>query len=323
MKKALIFFLSLSVVFGAIVQIGNLVVFQGGDGMSFKDVLLLTRSLSYFLEYDDPIVSKKGRFTALHFSGKTIIFDGKRMILAGSNLEGERIPPKDILNFFYVPYTQEGSRVIIPESVVLNIKMEGNAILVDYIGNPSFVYRIIGGLFTVVSTGYVKFLGDVYPPSTTIYTKMVGRYEIGKVIEEPGRDVVQLVPKKKERKLLIVPYGSSAVKPIPPGSFGVVLARGEGSVIVRPRAPELSGLDDEPFKSSMNLAEKLASSLGYKLEICPVLKIPPASPYVLVLLRDEGDFERIKKIVKELSGVEKVVDFTTDFLSLPDLGPKR
>ncbi len=322
MRKFLIFVLTISVVFGVTVRIGEGVVVYTGDGLlSFRDVIILTKAVSEFLGYDVPKLSKKDDLIGLYFNRKTLIYDGKKIILTGRNVEAEKVDVKILLDFFNLPYEKVNEDYIIPECVIVNITKNGGVFTVSYYGNPAFVYKVISDVFSVISTGYVKYLGDIFSPGDMLFSQRVGKMEISKLEEESNMDIIVLTKKVFEKKIFIYPYGSTLVKPLPPKNLGVLVAKGEGSVVVRPHTAELEGLEDEFVEYAYNIGTKLAEKMGYKFEIFPAAGLLPGSSYVLILLKDVKDYELVKKLLKELTGIEKVVDFVTDFNILPDLSP--
>ncbi len=320
MRKAILFLLIPLVLFGVDLRVGREVLFSSQSGMlSFDNIVLIIQAISELLEYPPPKIVSNENFTALEFNDKVIGYDGKSMILGEGKPQTEFLTPKEFLEFFYIPYVYESNSYIVPECMILNLRKIGGSLEVTYVGNPAFIYRMSGDSLVILSTGYVFYSGEIYGPGETISRFRVRGYEIGKVLEGEGKDVVKLVKAGEGKKILMFPYGSSLIKPLSPLGLGVILAKGKGSVIVRPPAPELKGLDIESFENGKKIGESLARKLGYTFEICPVVGVPPGSTYLLVLLKSENDWKNLAEILRELSGIEKTIDYTDTFDSLPVL----
>ena len=305
-------------IFSVNIRIGREIIFSSQSGFTtFENIVLMTNAISELLEYERPKIVKSGSFVALEFNGKVIGYDGKSLILGEGKPSTPYLTPKEFLDYFYIPYLYEDGDYVIPECFIVSLKKIGSNIEVKYLGNPTFVYRMSGESLVVVSTGYVFYSGEIYPPGKIVQRLPMRGYEIGKVLEGEGKDIVELVRRGQGKRILVFPYGSNLIKPLSQFGIGVVLARGRGEVIVRTMAPELQGLDRDSFLQSKELGLKIAKELSYRFELCPVVGIPPGSVYLLILLKDVDDYGKVIDLVRELSGVEKSVDYTDSFDSLP------
>ncbi len=300
------------------IWLGRDLLFQG-ESLSFDDIVLLSYFISDALEYDEPKVIEEPTFTLLQFNGKSVLKVGGRMVLGNGTPSVDEVAPKEFLDFFDLPYEEEGNDLRVPECFLKSVRVKGRSVVVDYYGNPSLIYSVSNGKLLLKSIGYVFYAGKVYHPSEVVLGIEVGEFGVKRVVEETGRDVVEL-GKKGMRKIVVVEAGKGLLPPLPMESFGIVLARGEGIVIVRPPSPDLHGLDENPYEISLQIAEVISRNLGYRIEEVPLKDLPPGAPAVFVLVRKEKDVGEIINLVRRMTGIERIVDSAPPFPELPDLG---
>ena len=317
--KILSILLITTLAFSYSLWLGRDLLFQG-DSLHFDDVENAVYFISDALEYDEPVVSRNSTFTILQFNGKVILETNGLMALGSGTPNISGLDVEKFLNFFDLPYIRKGSSMIIPECIFKGTRIEGNSLIVEYYGNPAFRYIKSKSSLDIISTGYVMYAGNVYRPGDVILKVDIGNFSFSVSRESIGRDIIALEKPGEERKILIVSAGSGMMKPLPQDSFGIVLARGSGIVIVRPVSPDLEGLDKKAFESAMDVARIISRDLGYRIETFPMIDIPPGTPAVVVLLRDRGDFMKVLNIVRRMTGIEKIVNSAPDFDKLPDLG---
>ena len=323
-------FLSLLIVlcsvayFPVALNVGKEVVYSSKSVfLSYIEAKKIVNAVSFLLEYPPPKFVINKDYQAIIFNDRVLGYDGKDYILQDGKVTKNNLSVKELLDYFYIPYIQYENTVIIPSSFIESIKLAGVTLTVNYLGIPKLHYRVKDGTIEVVSTGYTFYAGDIYRPGEVIFKAKVGEFEVGKILEERGKDVVKLIKKGEEKKIMMIPYTPhdfSLIKPLPFGSIGVVIGRGRGVVIVRPTTPDLRGLDKEFFSMSKDIGEKLAKALGYNFEICPIKGIPPASSYILVVLENPDDYKKLPELLRRLSGIEKIVDFTTSYDQLFNFG---
>ncbi len=300
------------------IWLGRDLLFQG-EVLFFDDIVLLSYFISDTLEYDEPKVIEEPTFTILQFNGRSVLEAGGKMVLGSGIPSIDGIKPEELLDFFDLPYEKEGGVLRIPECFLKSVKVEGRSVVVEYYGNPAFVYSVSGGKLVLRSSGYVFYAGKVYEPGEEIMEIDVGKFEIRRIVEGAGRDVVEL-GRRGMRKIIVVEAGKGLLPPLPLESFGVVLAKGEGVVIVRPPSPDLHGLDERSYELSLQIAEVISRNLGYKIEEVPLMDLPPGAPAVFVLAREEKDVGEIINLVRRMTGIERIVDSSPPFPELPDLG---
>ena len=317
--KVLTIILIATVAFSYSLWLGRDLLFEG-ESMYFGDIENVVYFIADALEYDDPIVTKTSTFSILQFNGKAILEKGGMMALESGTPSIPYLDVEKFLEFFDIPYIQNGSSLMIPECILKGTRMEGNNLMVEYYGNPAFEYVKDGNFLDIISTGYVLYAGNVYKPKDIALRIDIGKSSFSMRQERVGKDILTLEKPGEERKILIVSVGSGMMKPLPQDSFGIVLARGNGIVIVRPISPDLEGLDKKAFENAMDIAKIISRDLGYRIETFPMIDIPPGTPAVVVLLRDRNDFMKILNIVRRMTGIEKIVNSAPDFDKLPDLG---
>jgi len=320
MKKTIIFLSLLilgSLYLPAALQVGKEIVFISKDGfLNFDEAKKIVDYLSFYLEYQAPKLVKNKDYKAIIFNDKILGYDGKSYILHDGNIVKSKLSVKELLDYFYIPYVNVKGDIIVPATFVESIEPAGVTLTVNYLGIPKLYYRVKNGILEVVSTGYVFYAGDVYKPGDVLFRTKVGNFEVGKILETRGKDVVKLIKSGEEKKIVIIPYNPnnfSLIKPLPYESIGAVVGKGKGVVIVRPTTPDLQGLDKEFFEIAKDTGKKLAKALRYNFEICPIKGIPPASSYILIILENPDDYRKLPVLLRRLSGIEKIIDFTTSY----------
>ncbi len=299
--------------------LGRDLLFEG-ESMAFQDIVNVSYFIADALEYDEPVLTENATFTLFHFNERAILEIGGKMALGNGTPSVEKVNVRNFLSFFDIPYTENGSSTIIPECIIKGVKFRGGNLFVEYYGNPAFDYSTGSGFLDVESLGYVLYAGKIYKPGERIMRLEVGNVRAFLGGEAKGRDIVILEKPGEERKILVVAAGSGMMKPLPSSSFGLILARGNGIVIVRPVSPDLEGLDKKAFNIASDMATVISRDLGYRIEYFPMVDIPPGTPAVVVLLRSREDLMRVLDIVRRMTGIEKIVNSAPDFSELPDLG---
>ncbi len=326
MKRLLLLFILLcsAVYFPIVLSIGGEIVYSSTSVfISYIEAKKIVDVISFFLEYPAPKFVKNEDYHAIIFNDRILGYDGKDYILQDGNVIKDKLSVKEFLDYFYIPYIQLKDVIIIPSSFIESIEPAGVTLTVNYLGIPKLYYRVRDGVLEVVTIGYTFYAGDIYKPGEVLFRTKVGNFEVGKIFEERGKDIVKLIKKGEEKKIVLIPYNPnnfSLIKPLPFESVGVVVGRGKGVVIVRPTTPDLRGLDKEFLSISKDIGEKLAKALGYNFEICPIKGIPPASSYILVVLESPNDYKKLPGLLRRLSGIEKIVDFTTSYDQLFNFG---
>ncbi|MCD6450211.1 MAG: DUF4941 domain-containing protein [Thermotogaceae bacterium] len=310
--------------FSIIFQIGREIIYTSESVfLNFDDTRKIVDAVSFFLEYQPPKFVENKDYQAIIFNDRILGYDGKDYILHDGNVIKDSLSVKELLDYFYIPYVSVKNKIIVPSAFVESIESAGVLITVYYLGIPKLYYGVKNGIFEVFSTGYTFYNGEIYNPGEVLYQIRVGNFEVGEVVEEQGKDIVKLIKKGEEKKVVIIPYNPnnfSLIKPLPYESIGIVVGKGKGIVIVRPTTPDLQGLDREFFKLAKNTGQKLAKALRYNFEICPIKGIPPASSYILVVLENPDDYRKLPGLLRRLSGIEKIVDFTVSYDQLFDFG---
>lgn len=317
--KALLFLLITTIAFSYTLWLGRDLLFEG-EAMRFEDIENVSYFIADSLEYDEPVLTEEPTFTVFQFNGRAILYiDGKMALGSGTPTVSE-IGVKEFLDFFEVPFIQIGSSFIVPECILKGVDVKGNNLLVEYYGNPALKYVKNGSFLELISAGYVMYAGKIYKPKETILKIDIGDSSFSLSREYAGKDIITLEKPGESRKILIVSVGSGMMKPLPLSSFGLILARGNGIVIVRPISPDLEGLDRKAFDISFEIAKIISRNLGYRLETFPMIDIPPGTPALVVLLRSREDLMKILNIVRGMTGIEKIINSAPDFDRLPDLG---
>ena len=319
MKITLSVLLITTLAFSYSLWLGRDLLFEG-EGMCFEDIEKTVYFVADALEYDEPILTRTSTFTLLQFNKGVVLESEGRMALGNGTPSTSKISVDRFLNFFEIPYTRDGSSLIIPECILKGAKIEGNNLIVEYYGNPAFKYIKEENSLKIVSMGYVMYAGNMYMPEDTILRVKIGKFSFSISRESVGKDIISLEKPGEERKILIVSVGSGMMKPLPLDSFGIIVARGSGIVIVRPMSPDLEGLDKKAFNTALDIARIISRDLGYRIETFPMIDIPPGTPALVILLRDKEDFIKILNIVRRMTGIEKIVNSAPDFDKLPDLG---
>ena len=319
MRWILAFFLISTITFSATLRLGRDVLFEG-DSLSFEDVSLLVYFIADSLEYDEPKIVSNSTFTLLQFNGKSLLFSDGGMALGSGTPSKTSLSVEEFLDFFEIPYEMEESGYVIPECLLWNFQSVGRNLTIEYYGNPAFRYEMKGKVLRIISEGYVMYAGKVYKPGETVVEIETSGTRVGKIAESVGKDVLEILRKGMENKIVVVAAGSGLLPPLPVGSFGVVVARGKGLVIVRPPSPDLEGLDREAYESSLEIAMLVSRRFGYRFEKAPVVDIPPGTPGIFVLVRSEEELEEIVNMIGRVMGIEKIVNSAPSFSELPDLG---
>ena len=301
------------------IKFGRDTIFEG-TSLTFENVSLLVDFISDSLEYDEPKIVSNSTFTLLQFNGKSVLFSAGRMALGSGTPSKITLSVEEFLDFFDIPYEKEENVYLIPECLLENFETIGRNVTIEYYGNPAFHYEMKGKVLRVISEGYVMYAGKVYKPDEVILEIETSGTKIGKIAEKTGKDVVEILRKNLEDRIVIVAAGSGLLPPLPVGSFGVVVAKGNGIVIVRPPSPDLEGLDEDAYESSLEIAMLVSRRLGYRFEKAPVIDIPPGTPGVFILVRNEEELEEIVNMIGRVMGIEKIVNSAPPFSELPDLG---
>ncbi len=317
--KTLLFLLITTMTFSYTLWLGRDLLFEG-DMMRFEDIENISYFIADSLEYNEPVVTNEPTFTVFQFNDRAILKINGKIALGSGTPTVSEISIKEFLSFFEIPYTQVGSSLIIPECILKGVDVKGNNLLVEYYGNPAIEYEKNKNFLKLVSVGYVMYAGKIYKPKETILKIDIGNSSFSLSREYIGKDIITLRKPGESRKILIVSVGSGMMKPLPLSSFGLILARGNGIVIVRPTSPDLEGLDKRAFEISFEIAKIISRNLGYRLETFPMIDIPPGTPALVVLLKSREDLMKILSIVRRMTGIEKIINSAPDFDRLPDLG---
>ena len=319
MRWILTLFLISTIALSTTLKLGRDILFEG-DTLSFEDVSLILNFISDSLEYDEPKVVHNSTFTLLQFNGKSLLFSDRGMALGNGTPSKTSLNVEEFLDFFEIPYEREEDGYLIPECLLGNFQTVGRNLTIEYYGNPAFRYEMRGKVLRIVSEGYVMYAGKIYGPGETISEIETSGTGIGRIVESAGKDVLEILEKGMENRIVIVAAGSRLLPPLPIGSFGVVVARGNGIVMVRPPSPDLGGLDEEAYESSLEIAMIVSRRFGYRFEKAPVVDIPPGTPGVFILVRNEEELEEIVNTIGRVMGIEKIVNSAPPFSELPDLG---
>lgn len=252
--------------------------------------------------FEPPMVGKVGNFNYIVWNGHTVGFDSssKFISLDGVSKRGEGIDLIEALKIFGLPFVLEQERLILPNMWIYEIQKVQDIIEVHYGGEERLKVSQDGGSILFNSDGYVFYNNTLYTPGQTV----------ARFARDQGESIKQQISFKglirvvigKEFSVSRVRVLELGEKLAAVGADELVLfyARGDNRIIIRPYVPEYDGVDWPTYAEVRRLAGMLCEKFSVKLEICPLIVLPPQTMTMLVLLEDETKLPEMEKFLEEL-----------------------
>ncbi len=252
--------------------------------------------------FEPPVVGNVGNFNYIVWNGHTVGFDSfsKFVSLDGVSKRSEGVDLIETLKIFGLPFVMGEEKLILPNMWIYEIQKVQDVIEVHYGGEERLKVSQDVESILFNSDGYVFYNNRLYPPGQTV----------ARFARDQGESIKQQISFKGLIRLVIgKEFSVSRVrilelsdKPTTINADELVLfyARGDNRVIIRPYVPEYDGVDWPTYAEVRKLAGMLCERFSLKLEICPLIVLPPQTMTMLVLLEDETKLPDLEKFLEEL-----------------------
>ncbi|MEN3007932.1 DUF4941 domain-containing protein [Pseudothermotoga sp.] len=306
MRKILIFLtlvLVFILAFAVEIYVGDQLIFtSSGDSLLKWDKFVeLIRSYFERMNFEVPTVGSVGSFNYLIWNGHTVGFDSSAEFvnLDGVTKRSSGVNLIEVLKTFGLPFVLRENRLILPNMWIYEIQKIQDIIDITYGGERKIEVKQVEESIFLESRGYVFYNNTLYEPGQ-IVTKFnrEPNESIKQEIELKGLLRLVLGKSLAPSKVRIVALNENVL--FVQNELTILYTHGDGRIIIRPYAPEYDGTDWPVYAELRRIAEKLREKFSFKLEICPLIVLPPQTTTMLLLIEDEAIITQVKDFLEEL-----------------------
>ncbi len=298
---ALIPILTFILALTAEIYVGDQLIFTSEDFLLGWDKFVeLVRAYFESMNLETPTVGNVGGFSYLIWNGHTIGFDSSAGFV---NLDGitKRSPGINLvetLKILGLPFVLRGDRLILPSMWIYEIQKIQDVIDITYGGEKKVEVRQDKESIFLESRGYVFYNDMLYEPGQ-IVTKFKRESSESIKQEIKLKGLLRLIIGKSlaPSKVRIAPLNENII--FDQNELTLLYTRGDNRAIIRPYVPEYDGSDWPFYAEIRRIAEKLCKKFSLKLEICPLIVLPPQTATILLLIEDETVIFQMKDFLEE------------------------
>lgn len=298
----LIFILTFTLALTAEIYVGDQLASTSNEDFLLRWDKFVELMRAYFerMNLETPTVGNVGGFSYLIWNGHTIGFDSSAgfVNLDGITKRSSGINLVETLKVLGLPFAIRGDRLILPDMWIYEIQKIQDVIDVTYGGERKIKVRQDKESIFLESHGYVFYNNALYEPGQIVTKfKRESSESIKQEIELKGLLRLILGKSLAPFKVRIAALNENIV--FDQNELTLLYTRGDNRVIIRPYAPEYDGSDWPIYAEIKRIAEKLCKEFSLKLEICPLIVLPPQTATILLLIEDETLISQMKDFLEE------------------------
>lgn len=290
-------------VFAVKVFFGEQLIFESPEGkyLRWEEFVDFVKDYLERMGFETPVTGSVGNFNYIVWNGHTIGFDSssKFLSLDGVSKRSDGVDLFEALRILGIPFVLEEDRLILPSMWIYDIQKLQDIIDVSYGGQKKL--RVVQDDRNVylLSDGYVYYAGVLYEPGRTLIGfERAPNESVKQEIDLGG--LMRLVISKELKVSGVRVLKLEENVTINPSELTLLYASGDNRVIIRPYVPEYDGADWPIYAELRRLAEKLCREFSLKLEICPLIVLPPQTMSMLVLVEEDALIFEMQKFLEEI-----------------------
>lgn len=305
MRRNLVMIFSLLLInlFATQVFYGDQPMLVSSEGWLLKWDKFVELAKYYFerMGFEQPTVGSVGNFSYIVWNGHTVGYDSgsKFVSLDGVSKRSEGIDLLEALKIFGLPFVLEQDRLILPNMWIYEIQKVQDVIDVSYGGEKRLsVVQDDKGIY-LKSEGYVFYKDVVYRPGQILVQfERASNESIEQQIDLKGLMRLVITKELSVTRIRFLELSDSIT--LNQGELTVLHAPGDNRVIIRPYVPEYDGADWPIYAEVRKIAEKLCQRFSFKLEVCPLIVLPPQTMTMLILVEDQKILDELKSFLEGL-----------------------
>ncbi|WP_448535288.1 DUF4941 domain-containing protein [Pseudothermotoga sp.] len=302
-KLVAVFLLLMMHVFAVQILYGDqpILVSSGGWLLKWDKFVELVKYYFERMGFEQPTVGSVGNFSYIVWNGHTVGYDSgsKFVSLDGVSKRSDGIDLVEVLKIFGLPFVLEQDRLILPNMWIYEIQKVQDVIDVSYGGEKRLSVVQDEKSIYLRSEGYVFYKNALYRPGQILVRfERTSNESIKQQIDLKG--LVRLVMTKELSISGVRFLQLSENITLNQGELTVLYAPGDNRVIIRPYVPEYSGADWPIYAEVRKIAEKLCRRFSFKLEVCPLIVLPPQTMAMFILVEDQKILDELKAFLEEL-----------------------
>ncbi|AJC74601.1 hypothetical protein AJ81_00215 [Pseudothermotoga hypogea DSM 11164 = NBRC 106472] len=302
-KLVIIFSFLLIHVFATHVYYGDQPILISSEGWLLKWDRFV-ELLKYYFErmgFEQPTLGNVGDFNYIVWNGHTVGYDSasKFVSLDGVSKRSEGIDLLEALKVFGLPFVLEQDRLILPNTWIHEIQKVQDVIEISYSGEKRLSALQDGGYVYFKSEGYVFYGNVMYRPGQILAQfERASNESIKQQIDLKGLIRLVMAREISVSSVRFLELSENVV--VSENELTVLYAPGDNRVIIRPYVPEYDGADWPVYAEVRKIAEKLCQRFSLKLEICPLIVLPPQTMTMLILVEDQALLDELKGFLEDL-----------------------
>lgn len=302
-KLVIIFSFLLIHVFATHVYYGDQPILISSEGWLLKWDRFV-ELLKYYFErmgFEQPTLGNVGDFNYIVWNGHTVGYDSasKFVSLDGVSKRSEGIDLLEALKVFGLPFVLEQDRLILPNMWIHEIQKVQDVIEISYSGEKRLSALQDGGYVYFKSEGYVFYGNVMYRPGQILAQfERASNESIKQQIDLKGLIRLVMAREISVSSVRFLELSENVV--VSENELTVLYTPGDNRVIIRPYIPEYDGADWPVYAEVRKIAEKLCQRFSLKLEICPLIVLPPQTMTMLILVEDQALLDELKGFLEDL-----------------------